>query len=240
MRIPRIYSPVELSDNQTIELDGSAAHHLIKVLRFKIGYQLIIFNGRGQQVDATITQMSKKSLQVKTTTVDTSDKQSPLRTVLGIALSKGDRFDWVVQKATEMGVHEIQPLFSQRSEVKLSGDRLDKKWQSWQHIIIAACEQCQRNTLAVLHPVATLDQWLQNVDCDKKLVLHHRSEERLNAQKPGSVALLIGPEGGLSDGEITQAIDSGFDALTLGPRVLRTETAPIAALSVLQYRWGDF
>ncbi|ROR98915.1 16S rRNA (uracil1498-N3)-methyltransferase [Sinobacterium caligoides] len=239
MRIPRIYSAVELNDHQIVELDSSASHHLIKVLRFKLGYQLILFNGCGQQVNATVCELNKKSVKVQTEQVDDCNKESPLRTVLGIALSKGDRFDWVVQKATEMGVSEIQPLFSERSEVKLSPERLEKKHASWQQIIIGACEQCQRNTLPQLLPTCTLDDWLAKTDCTEKLVLHHRSEQGLGQTRPESVALLIGPEGGLSEQEINRALSAGFKALTLGPRVLRTETAPITALSILQYRWGD-
>ncbi|CAH0992924.1 Ribosomal RNA small subunit methyltransferase E [Sinobacterium norvegicum] len=240
MRIPRIFCSIDLADQQSLTLDASASHHLAKVLRFKAGYHIIVFNGRGQQVDATIVAISKQAVTVQTDIVSQQDNQSPLKTVLAIALSKGDRFDWVLQKATELGVHEIYPLFSERSEVKLSGERLEKKQQAWQKIIISACEQCQRNTLPILHPAQALENWVQQADYEVKLVLHHRSDQGLAAEQPTEVALLIGPEGGLSEAEIQLAEQHGFAALTLGPRVLRTETAPLTALSILQYRWGDF
>jgi 16S rRNA (uracil1498-N3)-methyltransferase len=240
MRIPRIYCSTDLVDQQLLTLDDSASHHLAKVLRFKVGYQLIVFNGRGQQVNATICAINKHAVIVQTEAVSHEDNQSPLKTVLAIALSKGDRFDWVVQKATELGVHEIYPLFSERSEVKLSGERLEKKQLGWQKIIVAACEQCQRNTLPILHSAQPLASWVSEADYQTKLVLHHRSEKGLAAEQPKEVALLIGPEGGLSEAEISLAEQQGFAPLTLGPRVLRTETAPITALSILQYRWGDF
>jgi 16S rRNA (uracil1498-N3)-methyltransferase len=148
--------------------------------------------------------------------------------------------DWVIQKATELGVTSITPINTERTNVKLSSDRLEKKQQHWQQVAISACEQCTRNTVPTVKPLLTLEGWLADCDADQKFVLHHRSNKNLDEIKaPTSIALLIGPEGGLTADEIAQAEQAGFDALTLGPRVLRTETAPLAAISVLQHRWGD-
>jgi 16S rRNA (uracil1498-N3)-methyltransferase len=149
--------------------------------------------------------------------------------------------DWIMQKATELGVSEITPLFTERCEVKLSGDRLDKKVGHWQQVAISACEQSQRNRVPQINKPLKLDQWQTHCDSSLKLVLHHRTESRLAdmPQPSGQIALLVGPEGGLSEREIEQAIAQDFQALALGPRVLRTETAPLAAISILQSLWGD-
>ena len=150
--------------------------------------------------------------------------------------------DFVLQKSTELGVRTITPLFCERTEIKLSAERLQKKLEQWQKIIVGACEQSGRARLPLLHAPATLAACLASDVSERRFVLHHRSDSTLAQceEKPRSVLLLIGPEGGLSDNEIQQAQQAGCAALTLGPRVLRTETAPLAAISVLQYRWGDF
>jgi 16S rRNA (uracil1498-N3)-methyltransferase len=149
--------------------------------------------------------------------------------------------DWVLQKATELGVTKITPLITERTEVKLGGERADKKMEHWQHILISACEQCQRNLLPELSAPKLFSEWVNECDAELKFVLHHRDNQGLPQDKHAkSVALLIGPEGGLNDVEIAQAVAQQFSPLTLGPRVLRTETAPVAAISLVQYLWGDF
>jgi 16S rRNA (uracil1498-N3)-methyltransferase len=150
--------------------------------------------------------------------------------------------DFVLQKSTELGVHTITPLFCERTEVKLSGERLQKKMEQWQKIVVSACEQSGRTQLPHLHSAATLATTLQEDDSEQRFVLHHRSDSALKntANTVHSVLLLIGPEGGLSEVEIAAAQQARCVPLTLGPRVLRTETAPLAAISLLQYRWGDF
>lgn len=206
----------------------------------KEGAELILFNGLGGQYAGVIDQLAKKQLTIKVGDKQEGNKQSPLAIHLGIAISKGDRMDWVMQKATEMGISQITPLYTERTEVKLKADRAKKKTDHWQQIIISACEQSGRNQLMELQQPLSLSEWLMSAQAEKKFVLHHRSEEGLSKlQKPASVALLIGPEGGLSRDEISQAQRHDFSALTLGPRVLRTETAPIAAASILQFLWGD-
>lgn len=240
MRIPRIYTEHELSQGQSVELESQASHHLSKVLRMSTGSMLTVFNNRGGEYAATIVEISKKTVTIHLISHQPEDRQSPLKIHLGIALSKGDRLDWVMQKATELGVDEITPLITERTELKLKADREAKKMGHWQSIIIAACEQSLRNRLPQLNTPRTLQSWLQNTLADKKLVLHHRTEQQLNsAESVTSVALLIGPEGGLSPREIELAQQHDFSALSLGPRVLRTETAPLSALTLMQYTWGD-
>lgn len=240
MRVPRLHTTASLATGQTVELDEAAARYVSRVLRMEAGRPLILFNGAGGEYDAVLEQVGKKQVSVAITGYRSEDRQSPLQIHLGIGLSKGDRFEWVLQKATELGVHHITPLFTERSEVKLSGERLQKKLQHWRQITLSACEQCQLNRPPQVHDVMKYDHWLASVDQDCKFILHHRSEQALTASpSPESVALVIGPEGGLSEAEIEQALGQDFTPLTLGPRVMRTETAPLAAISIMQYLWGD-
>ena len=150
--------------------------------------------------------------------------------------------DYAIRKAVEMGVTEITPLFSERCEVKLNRERQHKKLQHWQQLIISACEQCERNYIPKIHFPCTMESWIHSCDEQLKLVLCHRSDKTLMQQScyPDSVAVLTGPEGGLSDAEIAMAKKQAFETITLGPRVLRTETAPLGAIAVLQYLWGDW
>lgn len=241
MRIPRIYTDTDLTTDNTCELDENAAQHVGRVLRMQAGQQLILFNGDGHDYDATIIAAGKKHVQVGITGANTKDTESPLDIVLGQTLSKGDRMDYAVQKAVEMGVSRIVPLTTERCDVKLKGDREDKRLRHWQQVAISAAEQCGRARVPEILPVMSLAQWLgHSQSCDLRLVLHHRTEKSLDSlARPGSVALMIGPEGGLSADEIAQAENSGFLPVALGPRVLRTETAPVAALALCQWLWGD-
>jgi 16S rRNA (uracil1498-N3)-methyltransferase len=241
MRCPRIYSPQSLSPNTPIMLASEASHHLAKVLRMQVGAALILFNGDGREYRAVITEIDKRCVQVDIESAIDDARQSPLPLHLGIAVSKGERMDWIVQKATELGATQITPLYSERVEVRLHGERAEKKLAHWRGIAIAACEQCGRNRLPQIDDIQTLTAWLQTTVAEKKLVLHHRANAALDttAPRPSSVALLIGPEGGLSDVEIDAAERRQFAPLQLGQRVLRTETAPLAAISILQFLWGD-
>lgn len=240
MRNPRIYTRHALSAGNPLVLDESASHHLARVLRFQPGHAITLFNGDGNEYAATITTIDKRSVTVHIDIATTANRESPLNIHLGIAISKGERMDTVVQKAVELGVTAITPIVSERVEVRLQGERADKKLQHWQGIVVAACEQCGRNRLPELKPITALHDWTDKVTADRKFVLHHRSEASLgDFAPPQTVALLIGPEGGLSEAEIVAAERQGFVSLRLGPRILRTETAPLAALAVLQYVFGD-
>jgi len=189
-----------------------------------------------------VTHSEKKHLQVTLQKFDDCEHESPLTIHLGIGISRGEKMDLIIQKATELGVASISPLFTDRTEVKLKGERAEKKLRHWRQVAISACEQCRRNRLPRIAEPHLLDNWQKNVESDIKLVLHHRCQASLadmRSQAPASIALLIGPEGGLSTEEIALAEEDGFQPLALGPRVLRTETAPLAAISILQSLWGD-
>ncbi len=241
MRIPRLFVDQPLASGQIVDLDPAASRYLGSVLRMETGRPLIVFNGQGGEYLATIHAASKKQVSIGVGKFNPENRESPLHIALGIGLSKGDRFDLVVQKATELGVNHITPLLTSRAEVKLNKERAEKKLAHWRQIAISASEQCQRNIPPTIATPQKLQEWLDNRTEDLRLVLHHRSD-RLLAQhlKPSSVALVIGPEGGLDDDEIQLALKGDFQQLTLGPRVFRTETAPMVALSLVQYQWGDF
>lgn len=231
-----------LKAGSELSLPADAAHHLAVVLRMKSGQPVILFNNTGTEAYATISQTSKKTVELRIDAVEFVERESPLSIHLAIGISRGERMDFVLQKSTELGVKAITPLFCERTEVKLPEDRLQKKLDQWKKIVIGACEQSGRTRLPLLHAPATLATCLASDASEQRFVLHHRSDSTLaqREEKPRSVLLLIGPEGGLSDNEIHQAQQAACTSLTLGPRVLRTETAPLTAISVLQYRWGDF
>lgn len=241
MRIPRIYTDSPLSEGTTADLDDTAAHHVGRVLRMQPGQELRLFNGDGNDYPATITDAGKKRVEVQVGTPVENTTESALDIVLGQTLSKGDRMDYAVQKAVEMGVTRIVPLTTERCDVKLKGDREDKRLRHWQSVAISAAEQCGRARVPDILPVMALADWISHTsDCDLRLVLHHRTEQSLGTlAKPARVALMIGPEGGLSPEEITAAENAGFLPVALGPRVLRTETAPVAAMALCQWLWGD-
>ncbi len=240
MRIPRFYYDHDLATGVTLTLNEKASRYLVSVLRMQPGRPCIVFNGQGGEYAAILTHAGKKQAEVLLGEFNDINNESPLKIHLGIAISRGDRMDWVVQKATELGVHRITPLFTERTEVKLKGERLDKKLEHWQQIAISACEQSQRNQLPTIDMPTTFSEWVSSVEADRKLVLHHRTEQRLQSETGvDSCCLLIGPEGGLSETEIELALSENFQALSLGPRVLRTETAPISALTLVQFLWGD-
>lgn len=241
MRIPRIYTDSPLSEGATADLDDNAAQHVGRVLRMQPGQELLLFNSDGNDYPATITESGKKRVAVQVGSPVANTTESPLDIVLGQTLSKGDRMDYAVQKAVEMGVTRIVPLTTERCDVKLKGDREDKRLRHWQSVAVSAAEQCGRARVPEILPVMTLAEWFEHTaDCDLRLVLHHRTEQSLDTlAKPTRVALMIGPEGGLSPEEITAAETAGFFPVALGPRVLRTETAPVAAMALCQWLWGD-
>ncbi|MCK0104918.1 16S rRNA (uracil(1498)-N(3))-methyltransferase [Marinobacter sp. S0848L] len=241
MRIPRIFTDSPLNVGSQCELDENAANHVGRVLRMQGGQELRLFNNDGCDYRATIIQASKKNVTVEVSGQEDNSTESPLKIILGQTLSKGDRMDYAVQKAVEMGVTTIVPLSTQRSDVKLKGDREEKRLRHWQQVAISAAEQCGRAKVPDILPVMSVQEWLEySQSCDLRLVLHHRTEQSLNTlDKPANVALMIGPEGGLTADEIAQAERNGFLPVALGPRVLRTETAPVAAMALCQWLWGD-
>jgi 16S rRNA (uracil1498-N3)-methyltransferase len=251
MRSPRIYHSQPLALQTEISLEEEAASHVGRVLRMCAGDQIQLFNGDGGQYQAIIIQASKKNVTVKITAFDSFCCESPLRIHLGQGISRGDKMEFTIQKAVELGVSEITPLFTERCGVKLSGDRLDKKWQQWRKIVISACEQSGRNTLPVVHKPVALHEWLQQSSEELKINLHPRATATIKTLAPTDllpislspinrgIRLIIGPEGGLSDNEIEQTVQQGFTEIALGPRILRTETAGLTVISALQLQFGD-
>lgn len=236
----RFFCPLPLNSDSDIDLPPDVTNHLVRVLRSVPGTRFFLFNGEGGMHEAELIEAGKKTARARLLTFHTESRQSPLHTHLGQVMSKGDRMDYAIQKATEMGVTEITPLTSERCELRLRGEeRADKKLEHWRRIAVSACEQSGRNILPVIHEPRALSDWLKSTTAELKLVLAPSVSGSLPDVTPASVALLIGPEGGLSDHEITQSLHASFHAWQLGPRVLRTETAPVAALAVLQSRFAD-
>jgi 16S rRNA (uracil1498-N3)-methyltransferase len=239
MRLSRFFidAPLSLGEHQ---LPEAQAHYISRVLRMAEGDALQVFDGSGFEFRGKLLEIGKKRVLVQLDEHFAGQIESPLQIHLGQGLSRGERMDWAIQKATELGVSEITPIFSDRCEVRLKDERADKRLLHWRQVAISACEQCGRSRVPVIHPPLLLADWLKQAEAELKLVLHPVAEPLVSHAKPATLAFLIGPEGGLSDAEVDQAQDAGFHSARLGPRVLRTETAPVVALAVAQQLWGDF
>ncbi|WGK62007.1 16S rRNA (uracil(1498)-N(3))-methyltransferase [Halopseudomonas sp. SMJS2] len=239
MRVSRFYLDAPLSQGEQL-LEGDLAHYISRVLRLGPGAPVQIFNGSGQEWPGTVLEAGKRQVRINLAAPLDGLAESPLQVHLGQAMSRGERMDWAIQKAVELGVAQITPLFTERCEVRLQGERADKRQQHWQQVAISACEQCGRSVVPTVNPPMALADWLATLNTELKLVLHHRTSQSLaSLTPPRTLGLLIGPEGGLSATEISQAETTGFHATRFGPRVLRTETAPVVALSIVQQLWGD-
>lgn len=238
MRLSRFFIDAPLSLGQH-ELPEAQAHYIGRVLRHAAGDAVQLFDGSGHEYLGELIEVGKKAVRVELREQLAGQVESPLRVHLGQGVSRGERMDWAIQKATELGVAEITPIVSERCEVRLKDERADKRLAHWRQVMISACEQCGRSVLPVLHAPQPLSEWQATVQAELKLVLHPVAEPWATHTPPRSLAFLIGPEGGLSDKEVEQAKLAGFHAARLGPRVLRTETAPVVALAVAQQLWGD-
>ncbi|BCR22890.1 16S rRNA (uracil(1498)-N(3))-methyltransferase [Aquipseudomonas alcaligenes] len=239
MRLSRFFIDAPLSLGQH-ELPEAQAHYISRVLRHVAGDAVQLFDGSGQEYLGELIDVGKKAVRVELREQLAGQAESPLRIHLGQGLSRGERMDWAIQKATELGVSEITPIVSERCEVRLKDERADKRLAHWRQVAISACEQCGRSVLPVIHAPISLAEWQGHVQAELKLVLHPVAAPLESHARPHSLAFLIGPEGGLSEAEVEQAKAAGFHAARLGPRVLRTETAPVVALAVAQQLWGDF
>lgn len=241
MRIPRIYHPEPLVAHGEIALSEDAANHVGRVLRMNQGQLIQLFDGSNQVFDAEIVRVDKKSVLVKLAEGVEQNLESPLDLHLGQVISRGEKMEFTIQKSIELGVSIITPLFSERCGVKLDGERLTKKLQQWQKIAIAACEQCGRNKIPEVRDAMSLEAWCAEQDDSLKLNLHSRAQQSINTLPlpVNKVRLLIGPEGGLSSDEIAMTSGYGFTDILLGPRVLRTETTALTAITALQVRFGD-
>ncbi|BAN36640.1 16S ribosomal RNA methyltransferase RsmE [Sulfuricella denitrificans skB26] len=243
MTTPRFYCPEILAQSAMAELPEQAAHHAARVLRLQTGDRLSVFNGCGGEGEARITEIGKRNVTVEIEGWHTVERESPLKVQLAQAISAGEKMDFTLQKAVELGIGNIQPLASERSVVRLSGERAEKRVVHWQGVVIAACEQSGRNQVPEVAPIRPLLDWLGQQDGPGlRLMLSPVGEVGLrDLPKPtGNVTLLIGPEGGLSPSEAEMAQRYGFTPVRLGARVLRTETAALAALAAMQTLWGDF
>ena len=234
--MPRFFIEADLAVNTHVELTETVFHHWVKVLRAKVGESATLSNGQGSEYEVTLVNISKKSASVSVDSFNPDDRTPAFSTLLGQVMSKGDRMDYAIQKAVELGVSQIQLLTSERCEMRLKYDRDQKKIDHWQGVAIAACEQCGMNRVPeILAPLALAD-WLATELPTTKLVLAP-NKDQINVLEnvTPNIALLIGPEGGLSESEIELSNKVGFINWCIGNRVLRTETAPIVALSILNY-----
>lgn len=240
MRVPRIFHSEPLVVDQSIELDEDAANHVARVLRLGVEHELALFCGDNHVYRAVIIGVDKKRVHAKVLEKTLADVESPLRIHLVQGISRGDRMDFTLQKSVELGVASITPVFTERCGVKLQGERLVKRHQQWQKIVIAACEQSGRNQVPLVHQPITLDAYLANADRPQTLTLEPSAQHSLkSAPVAREIALLIGPEGGFSESEIARTHAANCTPVRLGPRVLRTETAALAALAALQANHGD-
>jgi len=239
MKSVRIYQPGQFEAGDTVQLDKSSSNHLIKVLRLKNNYIFNLFDGEGTEYTARLEVTGKKAI-AHLETASQTDNESNIKIHLLQGISKGDRMDFAIQKSIELGVTSITPVITERTVVNLKNEREDKKLQHWRAIAISACEQSGRNFLPQINPVITLKQAIENNDNALKLLLDPLSNNNIQSLSPeNNLQILIGPEGGLSATEIDIAKNNGFKGIKLGPRILRTETAALAAITSVQLLWGD-
>ncbi|MGE8643041.1 16S rRNA (uracil(1498)-N(3))-methyltransferase [Acinetobacter vivianii] len=235
----RFYIETELNTGNTVELTESVFHHWVRVLRAKEQEQAIFFNGKGGEYVVTLTQINKKNAFVSVDQFDAADRTAPFKVTLGQVMSKGDRMDYAIQKATELGVTTIQLLTSERCEMRLKYDRDQKKLDHWQSVAIAACEQCGMNRVPEILAPISLTDWVESDLAESRFVLApNKDQNNVLLNSSPDLALLIGPEGGLSEAEINIANQNNFKNWCIGDRVLRTETAPVVALSILNYHFA--
>lgn len=238
----RVYQASSLVVGSKHVLDEAASHHLSRVLRASLGDAITVFNGQGGEYAATITDIAKKTVTVFVEQFIDRDVESPLHLTLAQGMARGEKMDFIIQKACELGVNVIQPLITTRCNVKLEGEREEKRLAHWRSVIQSACEQCGRNRLPSIASPLPVSKWLPNVEAELKLVLTPWSPDSVNLRDQRGVksaALLIGPEGGLSNEEVALAEHHQFKALKLGARVLRTETATVVGVSVVEAYLGD-
>lgn len=243
MSLTRIYQATTLEPNSTLMLDEAASHHLARVLRSEVGESLILFNGNGSEYTATIKHILKKTVQVDIHAAIARDVESPIDIYLAQGIARGEKMDFIIQKSVELGVKKIFPLITERCNVRLNQEREEKRLRHWQSVVISACEQSGRNRIPEVHPAQSLESLLSKTPANLKFVLSPHVNERLPTEALAagtSILLLIGPEGGLSEREVQLAKQSAYQPLQLGPRILRTETASLAALTLLQCHFGDF
>ncbi len=239
--ISRFHFPDRLPAGGEVALPDALAHHALRVLRLRDGEAVVLFDGSGGEVEARLA-VRGKAVFAQLGEARAVERESPLRIVLVQALASGDKMDWVVQKAVELGAHAVQPVQAERSVLRLAGERADKRVAHWQQVAVAACEQCGRNRVPEIRPLQALASWLgAHRDALNYVLAPGGAAGFADEPEPKDVVhLLVGPEGGWSEVEIAAFDAAGCRRVRLGPRVLRTETAGLAAVAALQARWGDF
>ena len=238
----RIFSPQSLSGDERYTLTGDRHRHLSRVLRLKVGATLTLFDGRGGEYAAEIEEIHRGQSVLRTGEYRNVENESPIPVRLAQSIGRGERTDYAIQKAVELGVTSIVPLLTHRGVVQLDAGRVEKRIEHWKGIIVHACQQCGRNRIPELCTVITLDEWLEDYECGgMDLVMDPRAGSSIGGLDYGAglITLLVGPEGGLDVEEIDAAYASGFRGITLGPRTLRTETAAVAGITTIQLKWGD-
>jgi 16S rRNA (uracil1498-N3)-methyltransferase len=242
MRLTRVHVDVELQTGRRLTVDGSAGNHISRVLRLRVGDALTLFNGQGGEYAGSIDEIRRDTVVVSILERRDVDRESPCQLTLAQGISRGERMDWVVQKATELGVWQIAPIFTERSIVQLDEKQASRKLQHWRSIAIAACEQSGRNHVPqITQPVGLYELLEKRTSSGTALLLSPGAPLRIAdlASAGTQITVLIGPEGGLADVEQQAAVKAGFTPVRLGPRVLRTETAAVCALTLLQQKFGD-
>ncbi|MGB6605959.1 MAG: 16S rRNA (uracil(1498)-N(3))-methyltransferase [Steroidobacteraceae bacterium] len=242
MRLTRVFIDAPLEPGTRVTLEGNAAGHLRRVLRLRVGAALMVFNGRGGEYSASIDKAHGGSVTVAIGEAHAIERESPLELTLAQGISRGERMDLIVQKATELGVAHLVPLLTERSVVQLDAQHAQRKVNHWRAVAVGACEQCGRNRLPEISaPIALRDHLRTAGAADLRLMFAPDAPQRVGevARAAGRVSVLVGPEGGLTDAEQQAAMAAGFRAVLAGPRVLRTETAAIVALTLLQHEFGD-
>ena len=240
--MPRFYVDFALSPDSVVELPDNVVRHL-NVLRVKNTEEIVLFNGNGKSYPALPEVLEKRHASVRILREEATDNESPLNITLVQAVSAAERMDFTLQKSVELGVAEIRPVISERCVVRLSGERAEKRVARWQEIVVSACEQSGRNIVPKVLPLTTYAQALQQLPQETtKLLMSLNRAQKLSDVRPqsGKVVFMVGPEGGWTEKEEQQAFDAGFQSVTLGKRVLRTETASLAAIAAMQTLWGDF
>jgi 16S rRNA (uracil1498-N3)-methyltransferase len=240
MRISRLYLPDVLSEGAAVRLDEESGHYLKTVLRLKRGYELTVFNGDGNEYAATVAEAGRDGVVLDIGACRRRDAESPLLTHLGLGISRGERMDLAIQKAVELGVTRITPLFTEHCVVRLDDERKSHRRLHWQKVVRSACEQCGRNRVPEVDEPVALEQWIAGREGLKLFFDPQGAVSLKNLPPPeGAVCLLSGPEGGFAEQERVSAREAGFVPVRLGPRILRTETAVLAALAAVQVLWGD-
>lgn len=240
--MPRFHLPENLSVGQTVNLPDNIVRHL-NVLRVRPNENITLFDGKGKAHTARLTVLEKRRAEAEILREETADTESPLNITLIQSISSGDRMDFTLQKSVELGVTAIQPVISERCIVRLDGERAAKRLARWQEIVISACEQSGRNTVPPVLPIIGYREALDKMPSEStKLIMSINRARKLGdiRQPSGAIVFMVGPEGGWTEQEEQQAFEAGFQAVTLGKRILRTETAPLAALAAMQTLWGDF